>query len=93
MNAASQIARVSRPEPAEARELAQWSAVLSCILVAAALTSTVEDWQPIGLVLALGAMMVLADVVPVTARRIRLSAGLMARPDRPGAGRQCRQAR
>jgi len=64
-------------EPTEARELALWCAVLVCIFAAAAQTSSAEDWQPIGLVLALGAMMVLADVLPVTARRIRMSAGLM----------------
>jgi signal transduction histidine kinase len=45
--------------------------------MAAPLTSTGEDWQPVGLVLALAALMVLADVLPVTARRIRISAGLM----------------
>jgi signal transduction histidine kinase len=74
MDALSQIARVS---PAEARELAQWFAGLTGVFAAAAVTSTADDWQPIGLVLALSAMMVLADLVPVTARRIRISAGLM----------------
>ena len=54
-----------------------WCGVIACILAAAALTSTAEDWQPVGLVLALGATMVLADVLPVTARRVRISAGLM----------------
>ena len=48
-----------------------------CVFVAAALTSASEDWQPPGLVLALAALMVVADILPVAARRIRLSAGLL----------------
>jgi len=68
---AARVARLNRAEPAEVREVALWCGGLACILVAAALTSTAEDWQPISLVLALGAMMILADVLPVTARRIR----------------------
>ena len=50
---------------------------ITCVFVAAALTSTSEDWRPAGLVLALVALMVVADMLPVAARRIRLSAGLL----------------
>ena len=50
---------------------------ITCVLVAAALSSTSEDWQPAGLVLALVTLMVVADMLPVAARRIRLSAGLL----------------
>jgi signal transduction histidine kinase len=50
---------------------------ITCVFIAAALTSASEDWQPTGLVLALAAMMVIADMLPVAARRIRLSAGLL----------------
>jgi signal transduction histidine kinase len=77
MDAAPRAPRARAAEPAEARELVLWCAALACMCVAAAQTSSAEDWQPIGLVLALCAMMVLADVLPVTARRIRMSAGLM----------------
>jgi signal transduction histidine kinase len=63
--------------PSAPSDLAPWAAILVCVLVAAPLTSTAEDWQPVSLVLALGTLMVLADVMPVTARRIRISAGLM----------------
>ena len=50
---------------------------ITCVFIAAALTSASEDWQPTGLVVALVALMVVADVLPVAARRIRLSAGLL----------------
>jgi two-component system NarL family sensor kinase len=52
-------------------------ATIACVLVAAAAISTPEDWEPTGLVLALAALMLVADVLPVAARRIRLSAGLL----------------
>jgi signal transduction histidine kinase len=50
---------------------------ITCVFVAAALTSASADWQPVKLVLALVVLMVIADVLPVAARRIRLSAGLL----------------
>jgi hypothetical protein len=59
-----------------ARELVQLGTI-ACIVVATTIMSTGEDWRPVGLVLALGVMMVVADVLPVAARRIRISAGLM----------------
>jgi signal transduction histidine kinase len=77
IDAVPQVASLGHPLPAGARDLAPWAAVLACVLVAALLTSTANDWHPIGLVLALGALMVLADVLPVTLRRVRMSAGLM----------------
>ena len=52
-------------------------ATVTCVLAAAALMSSSEDWQPADLVLALVALMVIADMLPVAARRIRLSAGLL----------------
>jgi signal transduction histidine kinase len=52
-------------------------ALLTPVVGLAALASSAEDWQPVSLVAALAALMVVADIVPVTARRIRLSAGLM----------------
>lgn len=50
---------------------------LACIVFLAALTSDQADWQPVSLVLALGVTMIVADVLAVTARQIRVSAGLM----------------
>jgi two-component system, NarL family, sensor kinase len=50
---------------------------LACVVVLAALTSDQADWQPVTLVVALGVTMIVADVLAVTARRIRVSAGLM----------------
>ena len=52
-------------------------AVLASVLVITALISEREDWQPISLVVALGLVMVLADAAAVSARRVRISAGLM----------------
>ena len=50
---------------------------LTCVVVLAALTSDLADWQPIRLVVALGVTMIVADILVVSARRIRVSAGLM----------------
>jgi signal transduction histidine kinase len=41
------------------------------------LTSEQADWQPLSLVLALGATMMVADVMSVSARHVRVSPGLM----------------
>lgn len=49
----------------------------ACILIVAGLTSAREDWQPVELVLALTTLMLVADILPVAARRIRLTAGLL----------------
>jgi signal transduction histidine kinase len=51
--------------------------VLACVVVLAALTSERTDWQPLSLVVALGVTMMVADVMAVAARRVRVSAGLM----------------
>ena len=75
MDAVPSLRRQSRP-PGATWKAGAWSAVLLGILIAAGLTSTAEDWRPVSLVLALAAMMVVADVLPATARRIRMSAGL-----------------
>jgi hypothetical protein len=53
------------------------AATLVCVVVIAALTSTSDDWQPVTLVVALTGLAVVADTVPVAARRLRLSGGLM----------------
>jgi signal transduction histidine kinase len=50
---------------------------LVCVIVLAALSSEPADWQPISLVVALGVTMIVADILAVTARRVRVSAGLM----------------
>jgi signal transduction histidine kinase len=49
---------------------------LATTLAVAAVTSRASDWGPPGLLLALTALMVLADAVQVDARRIRQSSGL-----------------
>jgi signal transduction histidine kinase len=59
------------------RRVAPRVAVLACIVAFAGLTSDRADWQPVGLVAALGVTMMVADVLAVTARRVRVSAGLM----------------
>jgi signal transduction histidine kinase len=51
--------------------------LLACVLVVAAATSRHADWQPVSLVVALALAMMIADVLSVTARRVRMSAGLM----------------
>jgi signal transduction histidine kinase len=53
------------------------AALLVAVIAVAALTSELEDWQPITLVVALGLVMVVADTVSVWTRYIRVSAGLM----------------
>jgi len=53
------------------------AAVVACVVVLAALTSDRSDWQPLSLVLALSVTMMVAEVLAVTARRVRVSAGLM----------------
>jgi signal transduction histidine kinase len=51
--------------------------LLACLLVLAALTSEREDWQPLSLVIALGTLMILAEVASTRARKVRMSGGLM----------------
>jgi signal transduction histidine kinase len=52
-------------------------AAIASVVSLAALTSEQADWQPLSLVLALGATMIVADVMAVAARHVRVSAGLM----------------
>jgi hypothetical protein len=47
------------------------------VIVLAALSSDRADWQPMSLAVALGVTMIVADILAVTVRRIRVSAGLM----------------
>jgi signal transduction histidine kinase len=58
------------------RTLLALGAALAIGLPLAALTSTAEDWQPVSLVLALGALMVLAEAATIGARNVRVSSGL-----------------
>jgi signal transduction histidine kinase len=53
------------------------AALLAFAITIAALTSERADWQPTSLVVALGVAMIVADTATVSARRIRISAGLM----------------
>jgi signal transduction histidine kinase len=50
---------------------------IAAVTAVALLSFDSADWQPISLVVALTALMIAADVVPVPARLIRLSAGLL----------------
>jgi signal transduction histidine kinase len=52
-------------------------AAIVCVAIAAALLSDRADWQPLSLVVALAATMIVADVLAVRARKVRISAGLM----------------
>jgi signal transduction histidine kinase len=63
--------------PVVVRPLAVRIAALVCVAVVAALTSDWADWQPMSLVVALAATMMVAEVLAVRARRVRISAGLM----------------
>jgi len=51
-------------------------AALAIGLPLAALSSRAEDWQPVSLVLALGALLLLAEVATIGARNVRVSSGL-----------------
>ena len=60
-----------------ARQAAPRLVALACVLVCTTAVSERADWQPVSLVVALGATMVVADVMSVRARWVRMSAGLM----------------
>jgi signal transduction histidine kinase len=49
---------------------------LAVVVVLAALTSSRQDWEPVSLVLALAALMILAEAATIGARKIRQSSGL-----------------
>ena len=66
-----------RVASASLRQAAPRLVALALVIVVAALSSDQADWQPVSLVVALGVTMIVADVLAVTARRIRVSAGLM----------------
>ena len=66
-----------RPAPTLVRQIAPRAVALAGVVVLAALTSNQADWQPIGLVVALAALMAVADVVDTTVRQIRISLGLI----------------
>lgn len=51
--------------------------LIPCLLVAAALTSQSDDWQPISLVVALGTLLVIAETISTWTRKLRFSGGLM----------------
>lgn len=66
-----------RSYPLRPRIIVLHSVLLGTVLAAAAMTSEVEAWQPVSLVVALAVVMFLADVAVVWARRLRVSAGLL----------------
>jgi two-component system NarL family sensor kinase len=49
----------------------------ACVLALAALSSERADWEPLSLVLALGAVMIVADILVVRTRAIRQSSGML----------------
>jgi signal transduction histidine kinase len=58
------------------RRVASLSLALLCVLAAGVATSRQSHWQPLSLVVALGAAMIVADVMSVSARGVRISVGL-----------------
>jgi signal transduction histidine kinase len=66
-----------RVASASLRQAAPRVVALALVIVLAALSSDQADWQPVSLVVALGVTMIVADILAVTVRRIRVSAGLM----------------
>ena len=66
-----------RVASASLRQAAPRLVALALVIVLAALSSDRADWQPVSLVVALGVTMIVADILAVTVRRIRVSAGLM----------------
>ena len=56
--------------------MASLSLVLFCVLAAGVATSRQSHWQPLGLVVALAIAMIVADVMSVSARGVRISVGL-----------------
>jgi signal transduction histidine kinase len=73
--AVSALAR-RHSDPAR-RGVAIRAVILAVVFAATAVVSTSEDWEPVSLVLALTAALVVADAASVAARRLRLSAGLL----------------
>jgi two-component system, NarL family, sensor kinase len=67
----------SRLDPHAMRPAVPRIVAIVCVAVVAALISDRADWQPLSLVVALAATMIVADVMAVRARRVRISAGLM----------------
>jgi putative nucleotidyltransferase with HDIG domain len=53
-------------------------ALLLAALVAAGLTSQTKDWEPVSLVLALGALAVISDALTIETRGLRLSGSFLA---------------
>ena len=64
-------------DPRSNNNLLVRTVVFASVLLLAALTSAGADWQPVSLIVALAALMIAADALPVPARLIRLSPGLM----------------
>jgi signal transduction histidine kinase len=58
------------------RRAAPRCVVLICLLAAGVMTSRQSNWEPVSLVVALAAAMIVADVMSVSARRVRISVGL-----------------
>jgi signal transduction histidine kinase len=64
-------------EPGDKRQVVVRGVALACCVGLAALLSEAADWRPWWLVVALAGVMALADVVAISTRHIRVSAGLM----------------
>jgi len=62
---------------AERKRLYLQGAALASVLVVSAITTDAEDWRPLSLVVAMCALMVLAESVAVETRKIRTSAGML----------------
>ena len=75
MAAPMQIA-FRREEATGVRRVMPLGLVLVCLLAAEVATSRQSDWQPLSLVVALGSAMIVADVMSVSARGVRISVGL-----------------
>jgi len=71
------IAAGPRRNPLRPNDVLVHSLLLTGVLALAAVTSEARAWEPVSLVVALGVVMVVADIAVVWARRLRVSAGLM----------------
>ena len=77
MAALGDAASGTRPRGGASTRRALLGGLLACVLAVTALTSEAEDWQPVTAVIALGALMVMAETFSIVTRSVRMSAGLM----------------
>jgi hypothetical protein len=67
-----------RLDPVVMRAAGPRIVAILCVAAVAALVSDGADWQPLSLVVALAATMIVADVLAVRARRVRVNGPLDA---------------